>query len=83
MSCPTHKVCYDTRELAEEALLQNHARFYHTGTGPVNVYACDYCGSYHFTSKGEVHELLRDDKNKKRIELGREANYWEEKYRRK
>lgn len=84
MKCSTHKVCYETREMAVEALIQNRSRYHHaSNSGPLNVYQCDSCGLFHFTSKGPAHEALTSEENKKRIELGREASYWEDKYRRK
>lgn len=79
--CSTQKVCYDSQEIAEEALLQNHAKNnYAEGQGPVNVYECDICGCYHFTSKGNTHPILREQKG--RIDRLREANYWEDRFRR-
>ncbi|MDX1627207.1 MAG: hypothetical protein R3345_00835 [Fulvivirga sp.] len=81
MRCSTGKICFDSQSIAEEALLQNHAKNnYAAGQGPVNVYLCDRCGCYHFTSKGEVNALL--EKEKHRIDRLRQANYWEEKFRR-
>jgi len=78
--CSSHKVCYDSKEIAEEALLQNHAKNnYAKGQGPVNVYLCDMCGCYHFTSKGEINPLLNSQKG--RIDKLREASYWEDKLR--
>jgi len=79
--CSTQKVCYDSKEIAEEALLQNHAKNnYAEGQGPINVYECDICGCYHFTSKGSTHPILK--KQKGRIDRLREANYWEDRFRR-
>lgn len=80
MNCVTGKVCFDSQELAEEALVENHARYYRgTNNGPINVYKCHDCGQYHFTSKGEVNKILNDKKND--INTQREANHWERKLR--
>ena len=80
MKCVTGKVCFDSRELAEEALIENHARYYRgTNSGPINVYECRDCGQYHFTSKGEVSDVLNQKKGD--INAQREANHWERKLR--
>jgi hypothetical protein len=80
MSCITNKVCYDTQEIAEEALIQNRSRYYHDdNSGPINVYLCRECGNYHFTSQGEPNKLIKSNKGK--INSNREANYWERKLR--
>ena len=82
MNCVTGKRSFYNRELAEEALLQNWSRNYHSqGNGPINVYQCEHCGNYHFTSKGEINQILTTEDNKKRINLSREANYWEDKFK--
>ncbi|MEP2773065.1 MAG: hypothetical protein ABJH05_13020 [Fulvivirga sp.] len=79
--CSTQKVCYDSRTIAEEALLQNHAKNnYAPGQGPINVYECEMCGSYHFTSKGAINHILEEEKD--RIKRLREANFWEDRFRR-
>lgn len=83
-TCVTHKQCYDSKEIAEEALVQNRAKYHHTeNTGPINVYLCNLCGSYHFTSKGEKADILKSDDSKKRINLQKEANHWENKFKKR
>ena len=83
-SCVTHKQCYDSREIAEEALIQNRARYHHgPQSGPINVYQCEFCGSYHFTSKGEPSEILKSGTSQKRINLQKEANFWEDKFKKR
>lgn len=80
--CTSNKNCYDTLELAEEALIQNHSRnYHHRSGGPINVYLCDHCGTYHFTSRGKINEKLKDEGVQKKITLERQANYWESKLR--
>lgn len=80
MNCPTKKICFISREIAEEELLANRAKYnYSTGAGPVNIYKCDICEYYHFTSKGEMHPKLLSQDTKKRIDRESEANYWREK----
>ena len=75
--CSTKKICYLNREAAEDALLAHRARFNHPPTaGPINVYLCNSCGCYHFTSKGEMNPKLLSGENKKKIDRDSEANYW-------
>ena len=82
MNCPTGKKCFDTEDLAVEALIQNHSRFHHgSDSGPINVYACRDCGDFHFTSKGEPHPMLNEAQTKNTILKAREAAYWESKFR--
>ena len=80
MRCSSGKICYDSEAIALEALLQNHAKNnYAPGQGPVNVYMCDICHTFHFTSKGEPHSILEEEKD--RIKRLREAGYWEDRFR--
>ena len=75
MDCVTKKVCFETKELAEEALINNRVRF---NTGPNNVYLCDDCGYYHLTSQGQESTNLSDEKIKQRITRERDAGFWED-----
>ena len=77
MNCVTKKVCFETEENALEALINNRIQF---NTGPNNVYFCIDCGNYHLTSRGEEHKILKDPDVKKRIEQGRNTNYWHSKF---
>jgi len=82
MNCSTGKRSFLTKELAEEALISNRSRFHHNDeSGPINVYLCNDCGNYHFTSKGPKSALLDDEKVQNHINLNREAGYWERKLR--
>lgn len=77
MKCSTKKICFASREIAEHELLANHAKYnYAAGQGPVNIYKCDSCGTYHFTSKGEPHPLLQKKETQQQINRESEANYW-------
>ena len=80
MDCVTKKVCFATKELAEEALINNRVRF---NTGPNNIYQCDDCGYYHFTSQGSVHSSLADKETKERIKRETDAGFWEDKFRKR
>ena len=76
MDCVTKKVCYETVELAEEALINNRVRYH---TGPKDIYLCDDCGFYHLTSQGKERSNLSDEKTRQRITRERDAGFWEDK----
>lgn len=78
--CVTGKVVYTDEALAIEALIQYHIRNGREVGGPTNVYRCEDCGSWHFTSQGK-HESLENTEIKKYIEKERLAYYWERKTR--
>ena len=83
MKCISGKTSYHTKEMAEEALIQHRSRHFHRLTsGPINVYQCDDCGEFHFTSKGPIHPLLQSEDIQKEIKLAQEASHWEGKFRR-
>ncbi len=76
--CSSGKRKFETESLAIEALIQNHiVNNYRGNEGPVNVYQCPDCGSWHFTSKGEKHPLLEDEKTLQIIAKERRAFNWE------
>ena len=83
MFCPvTRKVAYASEYLALEALIQHHIRQHHqSGRGPVNIYLCDHCGDWHFTSKSETHPELLKPETQARIKKEREGTYWERRLR--
>lgn len=79
-SCPSGKRSFYNQSLAEEALVEHLIRFNHPeGTGPVNVYLCDDCGEYHFTSKGPMSELL--SKKSEYIQKQQFSRNWENRLR--
>lgn len=81
-NCTTGKRSFDNKSLAEEALIQHHIRnSYKTGEGPINVYECDDCGNWHFTSKGIKNELFSDAEIVKKIQSERIGYQWERKIR--
>ena len=82
MRCVTGKRCFESEELAVEALVQHHIiNHYSEGQGPINVYHCPHCEHWHFTSKGERNEILNDPGTQARIKKERQSNYWERKLR--
>ncbi|TRX48925.1 hypothetical protein FNH22_28220 [Fulvivirga sp. M361] len=82
MSCPSHKRAYVSREQSEEALIQHHIHFHHgENNGPTNVYQCDHCGGWHFTSKAPLAAILQEEETQKRIKKERIAADWERKLR--
>lgn len=82
MSCSTGKSSFDSQELATEALIQNHIRFnHHSGQGPLNVYKCERCDQWHFTSRQPISEVLLDADTQARIRKEKQALEWEQKLR--
>ncbi|MEQ9467884.1 MAG: hypothetical protein RLN88_10770 [Ekhidna sp.] len=77
--CISGKLSFAVESLAIEALIQNHIRnSYRDGQGPVNIYLCEDCGEWHFTSKGSKHHLLNDPEVRERIDSERRAYEWEQ-----
>lgn len=77
MGCITGKKQYDTKALAEEALVAHRSRFiFRDNSGPIAVYQCDDCGEWHFTSQGPVSEVLMSSETKKLIKTQQDADYW-------
>ncbi len=80
IDCSSGKICYLTQQMAEAALIDNRARYnYSVGQGPTNIYMCEICNCYHFTSKGELHPLLKDDNTQQRINKLKQGRDWEDK----
>lgn len=83
-TCVTGKRCFVTHELAEEALIGAHVNHsYNKGNGPIGVYACDECGQFHLTSKGEMNKRLAEMLKDGEIQKQKEVNWWEQKFRRR
>lgn len=81
-SCSTGKNYYFDEQTAIEALIEHLGRnHFSLGTGPINVYQCNICDGYHFTSKGEPLALLNNPDVKNRIRKLRQASSWEDRYR--
>lgn len=83
MKCVSNKKVYQTRELAEEALIEAHSQFEYKGGGPIAVYQCEDCGYFHLTSKGQMNQRLADLLKEGKIGRAREANQWLHKIKRK
>jgi hypothetical protein len=82
--CPTGKVIYTSMSLAEDALIdfwsRNHIK---PGGGPVNIYQCNDCGNFHFTSQGTMNDRLKVEWDAGRIAKQRLAFDLEQKLRRR
>jgi hypothetical protein len=76
IKCPTGKRIYLTENLAVDALIDAHSRNQYAGTGPINIYRCEDCGYYHFTSKGKMNEKLSQQIASGKIKKDQEANQW-------
>ena len=69
-------------QMAEDALIDAWVRNnYVSGTGPINVYPCDDCGNFHFTSKGAMNLKLKELLDKGTIQKNRTAYNYESKFR--
>ena len=79
MSCVTKKKGYYSEDEVQEALIRSHIRF---SNAAQNYYVCHDCGEYHLTSRGELHDLIRDPKVQERIKQERRSQDWEGKFRR-
>ncbi|MFK7952491.1 MAG: hypothetical protein AB8B73_06565 [Ekhidna sp.] len=78
MKCVTGKTVYETAEIAEEALIQNHIRNNHrVGSGPINIYECRDCHHWHFTSQGNLNQQLENPEVIQRIKQERRVREWE------
>ena len=82
--CPTRKVTYASSSLAEDALIDAWIRNNHkVGSGPVNVYVCEDCGNFHFTSKGAMSNRLKTELDSGSITRSQRAFELEAKLRRR
>jgi hypothetical protein len=75
-TCVTNKKMYPTAEIAEDALIEARTHYDFGRAGPVAIYCCEDCGSYHLTSKGEMNEKLKQYLATGKISLQKEANHW-------
>lgn len=77
VKCVSNKKIYPSKEAAEDALIEAHAHFDYTrGDGPIGVYQCEDCGSYHLTSKGPMNQKLEQLIKEGKIKRLKEANQW-------
>lgn len=77
IKCVTNKKVYLTEELAEEALIGAHTKFYYArGQGPMAVYCCEDCGYYHLTSQGPINDKLQQQLSQGKIEQQKLADEW-------
>ena len=75
---------YPTESIAEEALISAWIAYqYMRGDGPIGVYLCEDCGSYHLTSKGTMNNKLQEAISSGKIQRSKEINTWLGKIRRK
>jgi hypothetical protein len=75
---------YSSESIAEEALISAWITYQYThGNGPVGVYRCDECGSFHLTSKGTMNKKLEESLSSGKIQRTKEINAWLNKIQRK
>lgn len=78
--CISGKRSFENEAIAVEGLIQHHViNDYPAGQGPINVYQCEHCGMWHFTSKGPKNAVFDEPEIADRIKKERRANYWERK----
>ena len=83
-TCVTGKKSFPSMEVAEDVLIETHTRFeFVPDHGPIGVYKCDDCGYYHLTSQGTMNERLRKALQDGTIARQKEANRWEDKFRKR
>ena len=84
MPCVTGKKIYDTREMAEDGLIETWIRFkIGAGNGPVAIYKCDDCGFFHLTSRGPMNEKLAAHIADGKIKKQSDINFWEDKFKKR
>ena len=75
---------YLTETIAEEALISAWIAYdYGVGNGPINVYLCDDCRSWHLTSRGSMNKKLEAYLSSGKIKKDKEANNWLDRMKRK
>ena len=76
--CVSGKRIYASEDVALEALIQHHIiNNYRANEGPINVYECQDCTNWHFTSKGKKHSAFDDPDILRTIEREKRAHNWE------
>ena len=74
---------YPSELIAEDVLIETWTRFDFTpGNGPISIYKCDDCGEYHLTSRGPMNERLSQALADGKIQRQKDANRWQDKFRR-
>ena len=79
MSCSTHKYEYISKDLAEDALIDQHIyKGFDPHQGPQDVYECDLCGAWHMTSKSASrNERLQEEMDSGELKRKQDASRWE------
>lgn len=73
---------YPSLNIAEDALIEARTSFdFAPGNGPIAVYQCEDCGTYHFTSKGKMNDKLEEQLKNGKISRQKEANKWMDKFK--
>ena len=78
-NCASKKIEYLSKELAEDALIDQHVRKnFNAGDGPLNVYLCDHCHHWHLTSSGNLNGRLKQELESGKLKLKQRAFRLEE-----
>ncbi len=82
MRCSSGKIQYDSQQLAEDALIDQHIyKGFAEHQGPQNVYECRDCGYWHMTSKNterlpRLQEMIDSGEMRKK----QQASQWERRF---
>ena len=83
-SCPTGKIVYASVSIAEDVLIELWSKNeYNPASAPIAIYQCDDCGFYHLTSKTPMNAKLSAAIADGSIKRQREANRWENKFKKR
>jgi hypothetical protein len=83
-TCTSNKKMFPSESIAEEALISAWTAYDYTGkNGPLGVYLCDICGSYHLTSKGPTNKRLADFIASGELKRHAEASRWLDKMKKR
>ena len=79
MACSTHKYEYISKELAEDALIDQHIyKGFLPHEGPQDVYECNICGYWHLSSKGGTRNArLQEEIDSGELKRKQTASRWE------
>lgn len=76
--CSSGKKQFQTREIAEDVLIELWARnnYSQQGAAPVDVYECEECRYFHLTSRQPMNAKLAQYLSSNKARLDREAARW-------
>jgi len=84
MGCSTRKYEYISKDMAEDALIDQHIyKGFLPHEGPQDVYECDICGYWHMTSRNATRNArLQEEIDSGEMKRKQTASRWEGGFRR-